>query len=171
MAATGKKVLIPPGKKARSNSLGNLKTEWAERCDSKPPITSGVQAELNSALVRAGVGRAGQKHVNREVGPAAPSYRGAEGVRRAGRGAGVGGTRDPGRRPRGRGVLRAIPGAAWRGGRAGRASCLEEGTRGGRSRGAGLESAARPPPPARPEPPRRAPRAPGTGRRHGPRPG
>lgn len=129
---------------ARSNSL---KMAWAGRCESKPPFPQRSASRAEHRVVAAGVGRAGTGACEPGSGCPPGAAGGARGRRKAGRGAGVCGTRDTGRPPRGRGVLRVysgsgVEGRARAGGGAGRASCLGEGTRGGRSRGAGLESAA-----------------------------
>lgn len=118
---------------------GTLKTEWAGR-DGEPPITSGVQAALNSAWVRAGVGRAGAGAKAREPGSGSSGPQ-REGRREPAEGrAWRGRVRDTGHRPaaqgarRAPGLFREQRGGAGRG--AGLASCLGEGTCGGSSRGA-----------------------------------
>lgn len=149
--------------------------EWVGRCDRETPVTSRVQAELNIVLVRAGVGRAGAgtKACEPGSGSSGPQREGRTGPTegRAWRGR----VRDMGHRSAAQGARRA-PGLfrerrGGAGGGAGRASCLGEGTCGGSSRGADWRARRARPLPAPSEPPRPEPRAPGIGRRHGPRPG
>lgn len=120
--------MIPSRRKIRSNSLGNLKMEWASRCDSEPPITNRAQAELNIALVGTGVGHMDggyeRKPVNRKVGPPGPQRErsGRQGVALACAGHGT-----PAGGPGGEACSGSIPGAARRGGRGRRASILSGG--------------------------------------------
>ena len=135
----------------------------AGKCSSKPLVTSGMQAELNNALVWVGVGRTARvRKKARELGcgSSSPSRRGMRTCKRQGMARSVCGTRDTGG-PGGEAGSGSIPGAACRG-RRGRAGALGEHPVGGGDarralQRAGLKSSARPQPPAPPEAPRPAP--------------